>query len=114
MNCIEPVPVQPSTSPANGPLMARDNGRVQPSARPQMASLGNGRMTSFDLADWVRQSRASQGLPAKVADPAVIARLVALLRHASRSQPSSSRTAIVSILSRPDAASPGRDLPRAG
>src|SRR5215216_6706776 len=50
------------------PLMARDNGREQPSARPQMASLGNGRMTSFDLADWVRQSRASQGLPAKVAD----------------------------------------------
>jgi hypothetical protein len=33
-----------------------------------------------DMAEWVKQSRAAQGLPPKVTDPATLAKIVRLLR----------------------------------
>jgi hypothetical protein len=37
------------------------------------------RTTRADLATWVAHSRAAQGLPPKVTDPALVAQVVALL-----------------------------------
>jgi hypothetical protein len=37
------------------------------------------RMTHADLVAWVRESRREQGLPEKVEDPAIIAKLIALM-----------------------------------
>jgi hypothetical protein len=42
---------------------------------------------TFDIAGYVRASRSSQQLPATVSDPAVLERLVALLRVAVLEQP---------------------------
>lgn len=41
----------------------------------------------FDLAEWVKRSRAAQGLPPKVTDPAALARVARLLVPSYR-QPS--------------------------
>lgn len=41
-------------------------------------------MTDAELAEWVRASCAAQGLPPTVEDPAVLARVAAIIRGAEK------------------------------